>query len=70
MAKIRLNLRISERLSKELEEIAKSSGGDLAEVFRRAFALIKIAHQARRDGRYLGLVSDRSKLDTELIGIL
>jgi hypothetical protein len=31
---------------------------------------MKIAHQARREGRHLGLVSDPSKLDTELVGIL
>lgn len=70
MAKIiRLNLQVSEQLNKELEKIAESTGSNRTEVIRQALALMKIAHQACRDGQYLGLVSDQSKLDTELNGL-
>jgi metal-responsive CopG/Arc/MetJ family transcriptional regulator len=69
-AKIRLNLQVSEQLNADLEEMADSTGSNRTEVIRQALALMKIAHQARREGRHLGLVSDPSKLDTELVGIL
>lgn len=69
-AKVRLNLQVSEQLNSDLEEMADSTGSNRTEVIRQALALMKIAHQARREGRYLGLVSDPSKLDTELVGIL
>jgi hypothetical protein len=69
-AKVRLNLQVSEQLNSDLEEMADSTGSNRTEVIRQALALMKIAHQARREGRHLGLVSDPSKLDTELVGIL
>jgi len=69
-AKVRLNLQVSEQLNTDLEEMADSTGSNRTEVIRQALALMKIAHQARREGRHLGLVSDSSKLDTELVGIL
>jgi hypothetical protein len=69
-AKVRLNLQVSEQLNTDLDEMADSTGSNRTEVIRQALALMKIAHQARREGRHLGLVSDPSKLDTELVGIL
>ncbi len=69
-AKVRLNLQVSEQLNSDLEEMADSTGSNRTEVIRQALALMKIAHQARREGRHLGLVSDPSILDTELVGIL
>jgi metal-responsive CopG/Arc/MetJ family transcriptional regulator len=69
-AKVRLNLQVSEQLNSDLEEMADSTGSNRTEVIRQALALMKIAHQARREGRHLGLVSDPSKLETELVGIL
>jgi hypothetical protein len=69
-AKVRLNLQVSAQLNSDLEEMADSTGSNRTEVIRQALALMKIAHQARREGRHLGLVSDPSKLDTELVGIL
>jgi metal-responsive CopG/Arc/MetJ family transcriptional regulator len=68
--KVRLNLQVSEQLNSDLEEMADSTGSNRTEVIRQALALMKIAHKARREGRHLGLVSDASKLDTELVGIL
>jgi hypothetical protein len=68
--KVRLNLQVSEQLNSDLEEMADSTGSNRTEVIRQALALMKIAYQARREGRHLGLVSDPSKLDTELVGIL
>ncbi len=68
--KVRLNLQVSQELSNVLDEIAESSGGSRTDVIRQALALMKVAHEARKDGRHLGLVSERSKLDTEIVGLL
>jgi predicted transcriptional regulator len=68
--KVRLNLQVSRELSNVLDEIAESSGGNRTDVIRQALALMKVAHDAKKDGRHLGLVSERSKLDTEIVGLL
>jgi metal-responsive CopG/Arc/MetJ family transcriptional regulator len=68
--KVRLNLQVSQELSQTLDEIADSAGGNRTDVIRQALALMKIAHNAKKEGRYLGLVRDRSKLDTEIVGLL
>ncbi len=68
--KVRLNLQVSQELSNVLDEIAESSGGNRTDVIRQALALVKIAHEAKKEGRHLGLVSERSKLDTEIVGLL
>jgi len=31
---------------------------------------MKVAHNAKKEGRHLGLVSDARKLDTEIVGLL
>ncbi len=70
MEKVRLNLQISSDLNKQLEEIADSSGSTKTDVIRQALALMKVAHNARKTGKHLGLVGDAGKLDTEIVGLL
>ena len=68
--KVRLNLQVSAELNKALEEIAEGTGGSRSDVIRQALALMKVAHEAKRKGRHLGMVADPSKLDTEIVGLL
>lgn len=68
--KVRLSLQVSQELNQTLEEIANSTGTNRTDVIRQALALMKVAHNAKRDGRHLGLVSDARKLDTEIVGLL
>jgi len=68
--KVRFNLQMSQELSQVIDQIAESAGGNRTDVVRQALALMQIAHNARKEGRHIGLVSDRSKLDTEIIGLL
>jgi hypothetical protein len=68
--KVRLSLRVSQELNQTLEDIAESTGGNRTDVIRRALALMKVAHAARRDGRHLGIVNDARKLDTEIVGLI
>lgn len=67
---VRLNLQVSSELNKVLEEIADNSGSTKTDVIRQALALMKVAHNAKKSGKHLGLVGDADKLDTEIVGLL
>lgn len=66
---VRLNLQLSQELNKDLVQIAEDTGITLDDVFRQAFALIKVAYAAKREGRHIGLVNDAAKLDDEITGL-
>ena len=68
--KVRLNLQVSSELNNALEEMANSSGSTKTDIIRQALALMEFAHNAKRKGKYLGLVSDPEKLDTVVVGLL
>lgn len=68
--KIRLSLQVSQELNQVLEEIAESTGSNRTDVIRQALALMRVAHNAKKEGRHIGLVSDARKLDTEIVGLL
>lgn len=68
--KVRLNLQLSQELSHVLDEIADSTGGNRTDVVRQALALLKVAHDAKRKNRHIGIVTDPDQLDTEIIGLL
>jgi Ribbon-helix-helix protein, copG family len=68
--KVRLNLQLSQELNKTLDEITESTGSNRTDVIRQALALMKVAHDAKRKGKHLGLVSDADKLDMEIVGLL
>ncbi len=65
---VRLNLKISKRLDDDLEQIAEDLVVTKTEVFRIAIALLKFAHDEKKKGRHLGIVSDPDKLDTVFVG--
>lgn len=68
--KVRLNLQVSSELNQVLEAIADDSASTKTDVIRQALALMKVAHDARKAGKHLGLVGDAAKLDTEIVGLL
>lgn len=68
--KVRLNLQVSAELNQMLETIAEDTGAQRSDVIRQALALMKVAHEARRNGKHIGLVSDPQKLETEIVGLL
>jgi metal-responsive CopG/Arc/MetJ family transcriptional regulator len=68
--KIRMNLQVSAELSDVLDKIAGETGTNRSDVIRQALALMKVAHEAKQKGKKLGLVTDASKLDTEIVGLL
>jgi predicted transcriptional regulator len=67
---VRMNLQVSAEINELLERIAKDTGSNRSEVIRQALALMKVAQEAKKKGKHIGLVSDADKLDTEIVGLL
>lgn len=68
--KVRLNLEVAPELYNDLQRIAEDSGTSMTNVFRIAFALFKVCHEAKKAGQFVGFAADASKLDRELVGLL
>jgi hypothetical protein len=68
--KTRMNLQVSPEVSKILSSIAHETGSNRTEGIRQALALMKVAHDAKRRGQHIGLASDPTKLETEIVGLL
>jgi metal-responsive CopG/Arc/MetJ family transcriptional regulator len=68
--KVRMNLQVSAELNAVLDKIADDTGTNRSDVIRQAIALMKVAHEAKQNGKRLGLVTDPSKLETEIVGLL
>ena len=67
--KIKLSLEIPLELNARLEEIAKELGSTKSDVLRRALALMDVAHEARKQNKIVGVLTQEQKLEKEFIGI-
>jgi hypothetical protein len=71
MAKVRMNIEVSPEVASFLEELAQEEGATKTEIVRRALSVMKAYKSQKEKGRgHMGFVSDASKLDAEIIGIL
>lgn len=71
MSKVRMHLELSREVDDELEAIARSEGTTKSEIMRRAFSVMKaFKEQVKRGRNHIGFVSDVTKLDAEMLGIL
>lgn len=66
----RVNLLISEESDRLLTQISQETGATRTDILRRALSLIHLLHEGRKNGEYLGFVSDRKKLDREIVGLI
>lgn len=67
--KVRSSLELGRELDPMLQEIPEEAATTKNDVLRRALALVEVAHDAEKEQCYLGLVKDRTKLDTEIVGL-
>ena len=71
MAKVRLNIEISQPLADFLDALAESEHTTRSEMVRRAISVLQAFHQQREVGRpHLGFVRDPERLDAEILGVL
>ncbi len=67
--RIRLSFEITPELNDQLEDIAGEVGGTKTEVFKKAIALMRVAVDAKRQGKRLGVAERDQPLATEIIGL-
>lgn len=66
----RLNLVLSDALSKKIDEIADESNTNHGEILRKALTMYIAAKDASKQGRKMGLVNkDTGKLEIEFTGL-
>ena len=67
---VRLNLQVSPEINDILVKIASDAGSNRSEVIRQAIALMKVAFEAKRNGKRIGLSSNPDVFETEIVGLL
>lgn len=71
MARVRLNIEVSEDLARLLDQLAEEEDVTRTEIVRRAFAVLKAFREQIEVGRtHIGFAKDTDKLDVELVGVL
>lgn len=66
----RLNLVLSDNLSKKIDELARESNTNKSEILRKALTMYIAAKEAPKEGRKIGLVNSKTeKLEVEFIGL-
>jgi len=71
MAKVRMNIELSQEVAAFLEALAQEECTTRTEIIRRALSVMKAYRQQKERGRgHIGFVSDPAKLDVEIVGIL
>lgn len=71
MNKVRMNIEVSADVAAFLDELAQEEGATKTELVRRALSVMKAYKTQKEKGRgHMGFVSDPTKLDAEILGIL
>lgn len=71
MAKVRLNIEVSEDLARLLDNLAAEEDATRTEIVRRALAVLKAYRDQIEVGRtHIGFTRDADRLDLELVGVL
>lgn len=71
MAKVRLNIEVSEDLAKSLDTLADEESVTRTEIVRRALAVLMAYRNQIDAGRtHIGFANEADKLDAELVGVL
>jgi hypothetical protein len=66
----RLSMNVATDLYSDIQRVARETGTSMTTVIRMAFTLYKVCHEAKKAGQHVGLVSDPSRLDRELVGLI
>ena len=71
MAKVRLNMEVSQEVADLLNQLASEEGTTKTEIVRRALSILKAYKEQKDRGRvHIGFASDPTSLDAEIVGIL
>ena len=67
--KIRLSLDLSPVANNVLEEVATNQHTTKSDVLRKAIGLVKLADDARRDNRKIGIWDAQTNVFSEIVGL-
>ncbi len=71
MAKVRMNVEVSQEVADFLEQLAAEEETTKTEIVRRALSVMKAYKKQRAAGRdHIGFSSNPDNLDVEIVGIL
>ena len=71
MAKVRMNIEVSQEVADFLDQLAKEEETTKTEIVRRALSVLKAYREQKNRGRvHIGFASDPTGLDAEIVGIL
>ncbi len=71
MAKVRLNIEVSQDLADLLDTLASSEDTTRTEIVRRSLSVLKAFREQQAVGRgHMGFTADPRSLDAEMLGIL
>ena len=66
---IRLDLTMSPEAHDKLQALATQSGCSVTGVFRRAIALLDLAHEARQQNKVVAILNQDCSIDSEIVGM-
>lgn len=67
--KVRLSLDLSPLANEVLEEVAANQHTTKSDVLRKAIGLVKLADDARRDNRKIGVMDTENNVFSEIVGL-
>ena len=71
MAKVRMNIELSEEAAEFLDQLAKEEQTSKTEILRRALSVLKAYKAQKARGRvHIGFSSSADALDAEIVGVL
>lgn len=71
MAKVRMNIELSEEVAELLEQLAQDETTTKTEIVRRALSVLKAYKRQKSLGRtHIGFTSSPEKLEAEIVGVL
>jgi predicted transcriptional regulator len=67
--KVKLNVEVSPELYETIDRLAKDGHESKGDILRKGIAFMKVALEAKRQGKKLGIAASDQPLETEFTGI-
>jgi hypothetical protein len=62
-------IELTPQADQALDELMQQTGDSLSELFRKAIGLYKLAEEAKREGKAVGIVTTPDSLETVFVGL-
>ncbi|MGO9597090.1 MAG: hypothetical protein ACLP7Q_03620 [Isosphaeraceae bacterium] len=62
-------IELTPEANQALDELMQRTGDSLSDLFRKAIGLYKLAEEAKREGKAVGIATTPDSLETEFVGL-